>query len=142
MLPVKGDEAFSDVPIGEHQVVTVVSAKFDGEVGKCHQQCELVGRREIPFGEQSLQLRQELQLGFRRGGGARSGTLASRPVICSLWDDPANTASRVGDIAQKARNQMEMEVGDGLARGCAVIDADVVAIWSVRRIHRGFGVVE
>lgn len=68
MLPVKGDEAFSDEPVGQHQVVTVVSAKLDGEVGKCHQQCELVGRSEIPFGEQSLQLRQELQLGVRRGG--------------------------------------------------------------------------
>lgn len=59
-----------------------------------------------------------------------------------LGDDPANTAPRVGDIAQEARYQMEMEVGDGLACGWAVIDADVIAIWPVRLIHHGFGLVE
>lgn len=66
ILPAMGDEALTDLPVGQYQVAAVVSAKFDREVGECHEQRELVGRCEIPFGEQTLQLREELQFGFRR----------------------------------------------------------------------------
>ena len=43
----------------------------------------------------------------------------------------ADPAARVGGIARKARDEVNVQVGDGLACGFADIDADVEAVRAV-----------
>ena len=43
----------------------------------------------------------------------------------------SHAASRVGDVAGVARDQVDVEVEDGLARGFADVDADVEAVGAV-----------
>ena len=50
------------------------------------------------------------------------------PVVAPRWDDEANAARGVVDVARKPWDQVQMEVHDGLAGGSADVHADVVAV--------------
>ena len=52
-------------------------------------------------------------------------------VVGFTGNDVADAAARVGGIARKARDEVNVEVGDGLASGFADIDSDVEAVWTV-----------
>ena len=76
MPPVEVDEPGSQLPRRQHQLGPVVPAQLHGEIGQCDEECELVGRREVAFGEQALEFGQEGQLSVRgwrrhRGHGVR-----------------------------------------------------------------------
>ena len=55
---------------------------------------------------------------------------AHRPleVVALAGDDVADAAAWVGDVAGVARDEVDVEVEDGLAGGFADVDADVEAV--------------
>jgi hypothetical protein len=55
----------------------------------------------------------------------------SRAARCAAGDDVSHAAGRVGDVAAVARDQVDVEVEDGLAGGFADVDADVEAVGGV-----------
>jgi len=59
---------------------------------------------------------------------ARDERTLIRPVAGFRGEHPPDTPSRVGDVAPKAGNQMDVHVSDGLAGGWAIIDADVEGV--------------
>lgn len=54
----------------------------------------------------------------------------------------ADATARIGHIARIARNQVDVEVEDRLARRCAAIDADVVAVGPVFLLDDRLGGVQ
>jgi hypothetical protein len=57
----------------------------------------------------------------RRAGGLGSVLL---PVVGLGWDDVADAAAGIGDVAGVARDDVEVELGHGLAGGEAIVGRD------------------
>lgn len=75
--------------MGKPERFAVVCAVFDGEVSERDQQCVLVGRREVAFGEEALQPREA------RAAPRATGALSPpAPVVALLGNDPARTPPR------------------------------------------------
>src|SRR5208282_1598504 len=53
---------------------------------------------------------------------------SSRPVPGSRREHPTDTSTRVVDISCVARNDMNMQVRDGLSRSHTVVDTNVIAV--------------
>jgi len=51
------------------------------------------------------------------------------PIAGFGGDDVADAAARVGDVIGVTRNHVEVELGDGLAGGGAVVDAEIEGVW-------------
>jgi hypothetical protein len=60
-------------------------------------------------------------------------------VVRQLGDHVPNTTTGVRDIAVVARDQMDVQVADGLASGGTDVDPDVVAVGLVAMFDVGFG---
>ena len=85
--------------------------------------------------------------GGRRLGGKKRGRDAPGPrdtpgcggghlgawleVVAAGGDDVADAAAGVVHVAEVARDHVQVEVGDGLPAGSALIEADVVAVGGV-----------
>jgi len=65
VTPIQLDELLGDARDGARQFGRVVrgSCVFDAEVGERNQQCELVGRAGLGFGQDQLQVVEEADLG-------------------------------------------------------------------------------
>ena len=97
--------------------------------------------------------------GGRRLGGKKRGRDAPGPrdtpgcggghlgawleVVAAGGDDVADAAAGVVHVAEVARDHVQVEVGDGLPAGSALIEADVVAVGGVlvveQRLRLGQG---
>lgn len=73
MGPVELDEALRDLADRKNELAAVVAPELDRQVGERDHQRELVGRGELAFGIDTLQLAQERQLRLGRGGRRRHG---------------------------------------------------------------------
>src|SRR5581483_4106418 len=62
-----------------------------------------------------------------------------RDVVGLRGDDVAYTAAWVGYVTGHARNEVHVEVKDGLSGGFAVVDADVIARNRMAGLDRGSG---
>ncbi len=62
------------------------------------------------------------------GDEAGGGCGAFGQVVALAGDDVPHTATGVGDVVLVARDQVDVEMEDGLPRGFADVDADVVAV--------------
>lgn len=61
----------------------------------------------------------------RRAGGLGSVLL---PVVGLGWDDVADAAAGIGDVAGVARDDVEVELGHGLAGGEAIVEAEIESV--------------
>src|SRR5206468_4062827 len=61
------------------------------------------------------------------GGRARTcrrHSFARRPIVGACGEHPTDAAARFGNVAFIARNQMDVQMGNGLSRGQPVVYAD------------------
>ena len=108
------------------------------DVGRCSGRLGLL-EAEVDEGEQDRVLvRRRVpalvqQLEDLLGEGDRAPLVAhcALPVPRLARDDPADAATRVFDVAPVARDDVQVGVADGLPRGLADVDADVVAVGTV-----------
>jgi hypothetical protein len=63
-------------------------------------------------------------------------------VVCKSRDDMTDAAAWVGDITEVARDQVDVQVGDGLSAGLADIDTDIEAVWGMVRFDELFADLE
>ncbi len=96
LRPVEFDEFLRDLVGSERQPVAGVRAAEDGEVGEHVQQGELVGRDELPFFEDSLQVLQELEL-------ERSDGRGRLPLICAPSTPPSPAAPTAPRLSGRGR---------------------------------------
>jgi hypothetical protein len=78
---------------------------------------------------------------LREAGGCRKCTLIL-PVTGFGWQHPSHPAARISLVALVAGDQVDMHVSDGLTGGWAVVDADVVGVWSKFRVEDLFLVTD
>ena len=56
-------------------------------------------------------------------------TLARQKIICLVRNYASHSALRVGNIAFITRDNMKMEMEDGLTGSRALVEPDVEAVW-------------
>ena len=65
-----------------------------------------------------------------------------REIVAPARDHVPDTAGWVGHVAGVARDDVDVEVGDGLAGGLADVDADGVAVWFVVGLDSSAGLID
>jgi hypothetical protein len=55
--------------------------------------------------------------------------LIGSKIVGPVRNDVSHAAAGIGDIARVARDNVQMEVGDGLASCRAFVEADIEPVW-------------
>jgi len=81
-------------------------------------------------------------VGAAGGKGADLGAGRAREVVATARDDVADAAARVVHVAAIARDDVHVQVHDGLPRGLTGVEADVVAVGAVAGVELRLDLVD
>jgi len=114
------------------RVIPLWHDEADGDVGSLR-----AGQLLAQVGHEGVVLAARDEAALLWGGSRQGGEVVAFP-----GDDVADAAAGVGHVAFVARDEVEVEVEDGLASGPSDVQADVVAVGVVAVGHEVAGPVE